>query len=39
MIRLNRQPDQLTIDTINLESKDWLFACAASSIQGQSRAW
>ncbi|XP_031831739.1 GPI inositol-deacylase isoform X2 [Nomia melanderi] len=37
MIRLNRQPDQLTIDTINLESKDWLFACAASSIQGQSR--
>ncbi|KAK9296931.1 hypothetical protein QLX08_009191 [Tetragonisca angustula] len=37
MIRLNGQPDYLTIDTINLESKDWLFACTASSIQGQSR--
>ncbi|XP_078034051.1 GPI inositol-deacylase isoform X2 [Augochlora pura] len=37
MIRLIGQPDELTIDTINLESKDWLFACTASSIQGQSR--
>ncbi|CAL7936022.1 unnamed protein product [Xylocopa violacea] len=37
MIRLNDQPEYLTIDTVNLESKDWLFACTASSIQGQSR--
>ncbi|XP_015438322.1 PREDICTED: GPI inositol-deacylase [Dufourea novaeangliae] len=37
MIRLNGQPSQLTIDTINLESKDWLFICTASSIQNQSR--
>ncbi|XP_076243690.1 GPI inositol-deacylase [Calliopsis andreniformis] len=37
MIRLNGQPDHLTIDTVNLESKDWLFACTASRIQGQSR--
>ncbi|XP_060811024.1 GPI inositol-deacylase isoform X1 [Bombus pascuorum] len=37
MIRLNGQPNYLTIDTINLESKDWLFACTASNIQGQSR--
>ncbi|XP_076379241.1 GPI inositol-deacylase isoform X2 [Megalopta genalis] len=37
MIRLTGQPDELTIDTINLESKDWLFVCTASSIQGQSR--
>ena len=37
MIRLNEQPDHLTIDTVNLESKDWLFACTASSIEGQSR--
>ena len=39
MIRLNEQPDHLTIDTVNLESKDWLFACTASSIEGQSRVW
>ena len=39
MIRLNGQPNYLTIDTINLESKDWLFACTASNIQGQSRVW
>lgn len=37
MIRLSGQPDYLTIDTKNLESKDWLFACTASNIQGQSR--
>ncbi|XP_076290092.1 GPI inositol-deacylase [Lasioglossum baleicum] len=37
MIRLTGQPDELTIDTTNLESRDWLFACTASSIQGQSR--
>ena len=39
MIRLSGQPDDLTIDTKNLESKDWLFACTASNIQGQSRIW
>ncbi|XP_053973079.1 GPI inositol-deacylase isoform X1 [Hylaeus volcanicus] len=37
MIRFNGQKDHLTIDTVNLESKDWLFACTASIIQGQSR--
>ncbi|XP_017887892.1 GPI inositol-deacylase isoform X2 [Ceratina calcarata] len=37
MIRLNGQPDHLTIDTTNLETKDWLFVCSASSVQGQSR--
>ncbi|XP_043264024.1 GPI inositol-deacylase-like [Colletes gigas] len=37
MIRFNGQPDHLTIDTVNLKSKDWLFVCTASSIQGQSR--
>lgn len=34
---MNGQPDHLTIDTTNLETKDWLFACSASSIEGQSR--
>ncbi|XP_012138951.2 GPI inositol-deacylase isoform X2 [Megachile rotundata] len=37
MIRLRDEPDHLTIDTINLESKDWLFVCTASIIEGQSR--
>ncbi|CAK9833286.1 GPI inositol-deacylase [Anthophora retusa] len=38
MIRLSGQSNyHLTIDTVNIESKDWLFACTASSIQGQSR--
>ncbi|KOC65133.1 GPI inositol-deacylase, partial [Habropoda laboriosa] len=37
MIRLNGQPNYLTIDTVNLESKDWLFTCTASRIEGQSR--
>lgn len=37
MVRLSGQPEHLTIDTVNLESKDWLFVCTASSIQGQSR--
>lgn len=39
MIRLNGHSDHLTIDTVSLESKDWLFACTATSIQGQSRVW
>ncbi|XP_034175717.1 GPI inositol-deacylase [Osmia lignaria lignaria] len=37
MIRLREDPEYLTIDTINLESKDWLFVCSASSIERQSR--
>lgn len=31
--------DHITIDTINLETKDWLFACSASNTQKQSKHW
>ncbi|KAF7408574.1 hypothetical protein HZH66_003111 [Vespula vulgaris] len=37
MIRLTDPRDHLTIETINLETKDWLFACSASNLQGYSR--
>ena len=39
MIRFTDFLDHLTIQTLNIESKDWLFACSASSIEGQSRVW
>ncbi|KAK2588928.1 hypothetical protein KPH14_001783 [Odynerus spinipes] len=37
MIRLTKPRDHITIETINLEAKDWLFACSASNVQGFSR--
>lgn len=37
MIRLTDPRDHLTIETINLETKDWLFVCSASNLQGYSR--
>lgn len=39
MIRLTDPRDHLTIETINLETKDWLFVCSASNLQGYSRVW
>ncbi|XP_012268324.2 GPI inositol-deacylase isoform X1 [Athalia rosae] len=37
MIRLIGRQDRLTIQTTNLEARNWLFACTASSIEGNSR--
>ncbi|XP_035717908.1 GPI inositol-deacylase-like isoform X1 [Vespa mandarinia] len=37
MIRLTDPRDHLTIETINLETKDWLFVCFASNLQDHSR--
>lgn len=39
MVRLIGQEDRLTIETTNLYSRDWLFACSAVAIQGHSRVW
>ena len=38
-IELFHKSDFLTIDTINLENKDWLFICIASKTQNQKRIW
>ena len=39
MIRINAPIDTLSIDAIHLKTKDWIFACSASSVQGHSRIW
>jgi len=37
-MELSRESDSLTIDTINLENKDWLFVCTSSKAENQ-RIW
>lgn len=37
MIRFSDFTNQMTIQTLNLETKDWLYVCLASKIEGQSR--
>ncbi|XP_008210404.2 GPI inositol-deacylase [Nasonia vitripennis] len=37
MFRVNAPIDTLSIDAIHLRNSDWIFACSASSIRGQSR--
>jgi hypothetical protein len=39
MIRLSSPIDTLSVDAIYLKTKDWIFACSASNIQGHSRVW
>lgn len=39
MFRVNAPIDTLSIDAIHLRNSDWIFACSASSIRGQSRIW
>lgn len=38
-MKLFHESDFLTIDTINLENKDWLFVCTAFKRQEQSKIW
>lgn len=38
-VKLLHEFDFLTIDTVNLENKDWLFVCAASERQDQGKIW
>lgn len=39
MVQLLRKSDFLTIETINLENKDWLFVCTVSKRQNQRKPW
>jgi len=38
-VELFHKSDFLTIDAINLQSKDWLFVCSALKKQEQKRIW
>ncbi|XP_058808339.1 GPI inositol-deacylase [Phymastichus coffea] len=37
MVRVQEYIDTLTVDAIHLKNRDWIFACMASEIRGQSR--
>ncbi|XP_066603926.1 GPI inositol-deacylase [Prorops nasuta] len=37
MIRLDELIDHISIDTVNLKAKDWLFVCSVSAVRRQSR--
>lgn len=39
MLRVNQPIDTLSVDAIHLKNRDWIFACMASEIRGQSRVW
>lgn len=41
MIRYNDFPqhETVTILALNMESEDWVFACPAIHVRGQSRIW
>lgn len=38
-VKLSHEFNFLTIDTINLKNKDWLFVCKAFKRQDQGKIW